>query len=442
MRTTLLLIMALATLTAKAEVASISLLNAYDSSRLNDPAYQAAIFDYRSSQQEAAIGKAGLLPQLSASARAGETKQLREQTRNNYNNTGDSSATTGSVALTARQVLYDKAQLALYEQSKAREKAGLALYDDASQELFTRVTEAYFNVARQDNELKLATQQKAAIEGLVKQTRRLLEAGDGTITDTEEAQARLDLVKAQEIEFQARMHAALHTLSGRSGVTVEQISSLQDSLPATAMLEAPKNLLYWQQKALEAAPKLNERRASIEIAETELKRQKAGNYPTLSLVSEISSVSQDSRDPNIQNQSSYYVGLALDVPIYSGGGVTASISKSRYALSGAMAQYDSGAQQISEDIERDYLGVVSGYDKCKALQTAVKSNQRALDSAEKGYQAGVRSTVDILNAQQVLFAAKRDFLNSKLFMLQSYVSLHVQTGQMHRGVLEKVQELF
>jgi protease secretion system outer membrane protein len=153
-------------------------------------------------------------------------------------------------------------------------------------------------------------------------------------------------------------------------------------------------------------------------------------------------VSQDSRDPNTQNQSSYYVGLALDLPIYSGGGVTASINKSQYALSGAMAQYDSGAQQISEDIERDYLGVVSGYDKCKALQTAVKSNQRALDSAEKGYQAGVRSTVDILNAQQVLFAAKRDFLNSKLFMLQSYVSLHVQTGQMHRGVLEKVQELF
>lgn len=442
MRAMALLIVALSALSAQAQVMPVSLLTAYDSSLLNDPAYQAATFDYRSSQQEASIGIAGLLPQINASSRVGETKQLREQVRNTFNNTGDASAANGSVALTARQALFDKAKMAFYEQSKAREKAGSALFDDASQELFARVAEAYFDVARQDNELKLATQQKAAIEGLVKQTRRLLEAGDGTITDTEEAQARLDLVKAQEIEFQARMRAALHKLSGRAGLVVEQISSLQDSLPTAAMLQAPENLLYWQQKALQAAPKLGERRASIEVAEAELKLQKAGNYPTLSLVSEVSTLSQDSRDPNVQHQSSYYVGLALELPIYSGGGVSASINKSQYALSGAMAQYDNGAQQISEDIERDYLGVVSGYDKCKALQTAVKSNQRALDSAEKGYQAGVRSTVDILNAQQVLFAAKRDLLNSKLFMLQSYVSLHVQTGQMHRGVLEKVQSLF
>ncbi|MDP3847828.1 MAG: TolC family outer membrane protein [Pseudomonas sp.] len=442
MRAIALLIVALSALSAQAQVAPVSLLNAYDSSLLNDPAYQAATFDYRSSQQEAGIGIAGLLPQISASSRVGETKQLREQVRSTFNNTGDASAANGSVALTARQALFDKAKMAFYEQSKAREKAGSALYDDASQELFARVAEAYFDVARQDNELKLATQQKAAIEGLVKQTRRLLEAGDGTITDTEEALARLDLVKAQEIEFQAKMRAALHKLSGRAGLVVEQISSLQDNLPTAAMLQAPENLLYWQQKALQAAPKLGERRASIEVAEAELKLQKAGNYPTLSFVSEISTLAQDSQDPNVQHQSSYYVGLSMELPIYSGGGVTASINKSQYALSGAMAQYDSGAQQISEDIERDYLGVVSGYDKCKALQTAVKSNQRALDSAEKGYQAGVRSTVDILNAQQVLYAAKRDLLNSKLFMLQSYVSLHVQTGQMHRGVLEKVQSLF
>lgn len=439
MRALILLLTVLSALTAHAEVAPVSLLTAYDSSLHNDPTYQAANFDYQASQQEEDIGLAGLLPQVSVSSRYGEAKQLRQQSENS--SLGDSSA-SDALNLNARQVLYDKARVAFYDQSKARGKVGSALYDDASQELFSRVAEAYFDVARQDNELKLATQQKAAIEGLVRQTRRLFEAGDGTITDTEEAQARLDLVKAQEIEFRARMRAALHKLSGRAGLVVEQISALQDNLPLNVMLEAPQDLLYWQQKALQAAPKLGARRASIEVAEAELKTQKAGNYPTLSLVSELSNTSQDSIDPNIQRQSSYYVGLSMDLPIYSGGGVSASINKSQYALSGAMSQYDSGAQQISEDIERDYLGVVSGYDKCKALQTAVKSNQRALDSAEKGYQAGVRSTVDILNAQQVLYAAKRDLLNSKLLMLQSYVSLHVQTGQMHRGVLEQVQRLF
>lgn len=435
----MILLATMLTTTAHADPTAVSLLAAYDSSRHFDPAYQAASFDFQATQQEEDIGLAGLLPQVSIGSRYGETKQLRNQVDNASR---DNASANGALTLSARQVLYNKSQTAFYQQSKARGAVGNALYDDASQELFNRVTESYFEVARQDNELKLATQQKNAIAALVKQTRRLFEAGDGTITDTEEAQARLDLVKAQEIEYQARMRAALHKLSGRSGLIVEQISTLQDTLPANVMLQAPHDLSYWQQKALQLAPKLGARKASIDLAEAELKSQQAGNYPTLSLVSELSNTKQDDLDPNVRHQSSYYIGLSMDLPIYSGGGVRASINKSQYALSSAIAQYDNGLQQIREDIERDYLGVVSGYEKCRALQTAVKSSQRALDSAEKGYQAGVRSTVDILNAQQVLFAAKRDLLNSKLFMLQSYVSLHVQTGQMHRGVLEKIQRLF
>jgi protease secretion system outer membrane protein len=54
----------------------------------------------------------------------------------------------------------------------------------------------------------------------------------------------------------------------------------------------------------------------------------------------------------------------------------------------------------------------------------------------------VRSTVDILDAQQRVFQARRDLLNTKLDMLQSYVSLHTHTGQMNRAVLEQVQSLF
>lgn len=435
---TMILLTAMITSIVQADPAAVSLLAAYDSSRHFDPAYQAANFNFQATQQEEEIGLAGLLPQVSVGSRYGETKQLRDQVDNISR---DETSANGALTLSARQVLYNKSQTAFYQQSKARGAVGSALYDDASQELFSRVTESYFEVAKQDNELKLATQQKNAIEALVKQTRRLFEAGDGTITDTEEAQARLDLVKAQEIEYQARVRAALHKLSGRSGLIVEQISALQDNLPANVMLQGTHDLSYWQQKALEVAPKLDVRKASIQLAEAELESQRAGNYPTLSLVNELSSTKQDDLDPNARHQSSYYIGLSIDLPIYSGGGVTASINKSQYALSSAMAEYDNGLQQLREDIERDYLGVVSGYEKCKALQTAVKSSQRALDSAEKGYQAGVRSTVDILNAQQVLYAAKRDLLNSKLLMLQSYVNLHVQTGQMHRGVLEHVQGL-
>lgn len=422
------------------EPAPLSLLDAYDSALYNDPTFQTATFDYQASQQEKDIGMAGLLPQIGASGRYGSTRQLSG--RDLDGNNEDARTTTSGLSLSARQVLYDRAKAAYYAQSKARSQLGEAIYDDAFQELFPRVVEAYFEVARQENELSLSIQQKIAIEGLVKQTRRLFEVGDGTITDTEEAQARLDLVKAQEIEARARLQAALHALAGRTGMAVTTIRAMDEELPPTAPLRTEEDLPFWQQQAHEAAPRLSARRDSVKVAEAELRAQKAGHYPQLALVGELNHTDRDDLADDYRRQSTSYLGLSLDVPLYAGGGVSASSRKSQFALSSAQAQLDDEARQISEDIERNYLGVVSGYARSKALQTAVHSNERALKSVEKGYQAGERSTVDILNAQQTLFTARRDLLNSKLLMLQSLVSLHARSGLMHRGILQQVEELF
>ena len=418
----------------------LTLLEAYDRSLRSDPAFQGAGFDYLASQQEVAIGRAGLLPRLSAGARSGDTQQLSGRDTD----TGEESERYGTttLSLSARQPLFDAAAYAGYQQGNARSQLGSASFQDASQELFNRVIEAYFEAARQSNELKLAEQQRAAIEGLTQQTRRLYEAGDGTITDLDEAQARLDLVMAQQIEYQARLQAALRTLAGRTGTPVETIQTMHDELPPQAPLAAERDLQYWQHQARLQAPRLDASRAAVSVAEAELKRERAGHYPSLAMVGEYSDNDQENLTEDFQRQSSYYLGLSLDVPLYAGGGVSASVRRSQHALSSASARLDNELQTLLDDIERDYLGVTSGYLKCRALQTAVRSNQRALESAQKGYQAGVRSTVDILNAQQVLFAARRDLLNTKLLMLQSYVSLHSRTGQMHRGILEQVQALF
>jgi protease secretion system outer membrane protein len=422
------------------EPAPLSLMDAYDNALYNDPTFQTATFDYQASQQERDIGLAGLLPQISASGSHGVNRQLSG--RDLDGNNEDPKSTTTGLSLNARQVLYDRARMAYYAQSKARTRLGESAYDDAFQGLFARVVEAYFEVARQENELDLSVQQRIAIEGLVKQTRRLYEVGDGTITDTEEAQARLDLVKAQEIETEARLRAARHALAGRIGGTVGNIMVMHEELPPNPPLNAKDDLAFWQNQARLAAPRMAARRESVTVAEAELKIQKAGNYPQLALVGSLNHNDRDDLADDYRHQSSSYVGLSLDVPFYAGGGVVASSRKSQYALSSAQSQLDDEARQISEDIERSYLGVVSGFARTKALQTAAHSNARALKSAEKGYQAGERSTVDILNAQQTLFTTRRDLLNSKLLMLQSLVDLHAQSGLMRRDILQQVENLF
>ena len=419
-----------------ASEAELSLLELYDASRHNDASFQVAGHDYQASRQEEAIGRGALLPQVGINSRIGRGGQFDGESQVG-NQSDQFSADT--VTLAVNQPLFDKGRWAVYEQAKAR---GQLQYAGADQGLFDRVVEAYFAVAQVENELKLVTQQKSAIDGLAKQSQRLFEAGEGAITDTEEAQARLDLVRAQEIELQAQRQAALRKLAGRAAIAVARIVDMQEQAPVIRLLPAEKNLDYWMLKAKQASPLLDVRRASIQLAEADLKLQKAGHYPTLALTGQIAHTDKSDLNEFSQRQSTYYVGLLVDIPLYRGGAVSASSARAHSALEGAHAEYAAEAQQLAEDIERDYLGVVTGFEKSRAMATAVRSNQRALESAEKGYQAGVRSTVEILDAQQRLFAARRDLLNSKLVMLQSYVNLHTRTGQMTRAVLQEVQASF
>ncbi|WP_263264244.1 TolC family outer membrane protein [Pseudomonas sp. RIT-PI-S] len=418
----------------------LTLLQLYDASRLNDPVMRSADYSHRAAQNEEAIGRGGLLPQLSLSSRYGKGGRTDGGTDASYVDSDDYQS--NSVSLVAQQPIYDKGRWSAYQQGKARGQLGEVQYEVATQELFDRVAKAYFAVARVENELKLIAQQKAAIAGLVEQSQRLFDKGQGAITDVDEARARYDLVQAQEAENQAQRVAALRTLSGRGSLPLLEIEPMRELPPDTNPLSEEHDLPYWTALARDTSPELAARLAQVKVAETEAEAEKAGHYPTLSLTTQLTRRENSQYQEYSPRQDSYYVGLALDIPLYRGGATSASVRKATEALAGAQADADAQRQQLTEDVETAYAGVVAGYAKCRATQRAVESNQRALVSTEKGFQGGVRSTVDILDAQQRLFEARRDLLNAKLDMLQSYVDLHVHTGQMDRQVLSQVEALF
>lgn len=418
----------------------LSLTAAYDASRLNDPTLQSASHAFDASRQEAAIGRGGLYPQVSLTSRYGNGGRTDGGDDSGYVNSNDYQA--NNVTLAAQQPLYDKGRWAAYQEGKARGQLGNQQFDVAGQALFDRVAKAYFDIARAENEIKLIAQQKIVISGLLTQSRKLYEGGQGAITDIDEAQARLDLVDAQEAQARARRVAALRALAGRTQVPVDDIQPMREMLDSRNPIAPQQDLSYWTAIAREASPELAARLAAVKVAEAQAEAQRAGHYPTLSLTTQLTRRETRQYQELDPRQDSYYVGVQLDIPLYRGGAVRASVAKAEAQLAGARSDYDVQRQQLAEDIEADYLGVVAGFAQSKAMERAVASNQRALVSTQKGFQGGERSTADILDAQQRVFEARRDLLNSKLDMLQSYVSLHTHTGQMTRAVLEQVQSLF
>jgi outer membrane protein/protease secretion system outer membrane protein len=74
-------------------------------------------------------------------------------------------------------------------------------------------------------------------------------------------------------------------------------------------------------------------------------------------------------------------------------------------------------------VRKEYQNITEGIAKITALQQAERSAERALDSNQKGFPAGTRSRVDILNAQQQLINTKRDLAQARLTYILARVRL-------------------
>lgn len=415
----------------------LSLIQLYDAARDNDATYKTATFEFEATKQEKAVARAGLLPNLSLSTRVGKLNQLD----NSVETANTDSLSADTTALTISQPLYDRGAWASYQAGKARARVGKAQFAAAEQGLFERVVDSYFSATRIENDLNLNQQQKTAIEGLVRQSRRLYGAGEGAVTDIDEAQARLDLIQADAIALQASHQVILRKLSGQAGGSVTAISSMKERLPDNSLLAGDQDLMFWMLNAEQTSPALKGKWAAIALAESSLRATRAGHFPSVALSGQLAKSDQSTAGQEV-SQSTWYLGVVLNVPLYAGGQVSAGAKRAEASLSSVRANYDAGWQLLAEDIETQFLGVASGFERAKAMAAAVRSAQRALDSAQRGYQAGIRTTTDILDAQQRLFGARRDLLSAKLAMLQSYVLLHTRTGQMSRKLLSQVQDLY
>src|SRR5437868_2896106 len=170
-----------------------SLVSLYESARAFDASYQSAKLQYDASLARADQAKAGILP--SAGLAAGVSRNRLENTVPFL----DSSFNTQSATLSATQPLYRPANWAVYEQGFKQVDLARALLEAAQQDLIVRTSQAYFDVLAAQDTLTFVRAQKEAVAEQLASAKRNFEVGTSTITDTREAQARYDLVIAQEL---------------------------------------------------------------------------------------------------------------------------------------------------------------------------------------------------------------------------------------------------
>jgi len=412
-----------------------SLVELYDAARGFDASYQAARSLYEANLSKAEQTRAGLLPSVGLSM--GINRTHTDSDNVNF----ERSYVSPSASLSASQPLYRPANVAAAAQGEKSVALAAAQLQTADQDLIVRVSQAYFDVLTAGDNLDFVKAQKSAVAEQLASAKRNFEVGTATITDTREAQARFDLVLAQEIAAENDLRVkkvALDQLTGKTGAEPKPLA-----VPVVIAPVLPNDVTQWVTQSEEQSPIVRQAQLSLEVAQLETQKAQAGNKPTLDLTGSYnvtqnngaSSSSQDYRTNVAQ------VGLSFNLPLFAGFAIQNRIKETLSLEDKARSDLDAARRNVAQATRTAFFGVESGLGQVKALEAAEASSQSALDATQLGYQVGVRINIDVLNAQTALFDTKARLAKARYDVLLGGLQLRQANGTLTADDLNAVNAL-
>jgi len=407
-----------------------NMMDVYREAQSYDATFAAARAAHRAGLEKLPQGRALLLPSINLGANTtANTIQRENLPRNNFNANGYS--------LSLSQPVYHKQNIAQYEQSKQQVTQTEAQLAIAQQDLILRVAQAYFDVLLAQDSVAFAGAYKAAISEQLAQAKRNFEVGTATITDTHEAQARFDLAISQEIASLNDLDIKKYALQKVIGKIPSKLDILDSKRPLK-LLEA-SDIDKWVATSEQQNLQFQIQQAALEIANQEVERNRGGHYPTLDVVATYS----DANNANLGfgvggNIKSGAIGLQMNLPIFSGGSTSSKVREAVANQEKSREDLEDARRQVALQTRQAFLGVSSGEAQVRALERALVSSQSSLDSTKLGFEVGVRTGVDVLNAQQQLFSAKRDLSQARYSYILNQLKLKSAVSELSETDLEKV----
>ncbi len=400
-----------------------NLLSLYETARGYDSTYKAAQSQYTANLAKGDQAKALLLPTIGIAANMNKTDaELLAAAQ-----TATSQSLT--LGLNASHPLYRPANTASYQQGMRQLALAGVQLKAAEQDLMVRLSQAYFDVLISRESLEFVRAQKVAVAEQLAAAKRNFEVGTSTITDTREAQARYDLVLAQEIAADNDLRIkrlALNQLVGLTNIEPKSLSS-------QAKLSAPdlQSLDQWVQQSSASSPSVLQSRAALDIAKLETSKAEAGHKPTLDLVAGFTPARyKNGKGINASqiDSNTTSVTLALNVPLFAGFATQNRIKETVALEDKARSDLEAAERGVAQATRTAFYGLLSGLGQVNALQAAEASSQSALEANKLGYQVGVRINIDVLNSQSQLFQTKRDLAKARYDVLLGQLKLRQAAG--------------
>ena len=342
-------------------------------------------------------------------------------------------------AVSLTQPLFRQQNWLAYTEAELQVTQTDAQFKAAQQNLILRVAQAYFDVLLAQDSVELAEAQKNAISEQLAQAKRNFEVGTATITDTYEAQARHDLTHSQEIAAQSNLEIKKRALQQIVNTVPGELRHLGKELKLDA--PQPDDVEKWVEYAQQSSLQIVVAQAGTELAAKEVARNRSGHYPTVDLVANYAENSTGSSAFGFGSDGhNKIIGVQMNLPLYQGGAIQSKLREAEANNDRAKEDLENTRRSVALQARQAYLGVVDGIAQVKALQQALKSSESLLEASKLGQEVGVRTNLDVLNAQQQLYSTRRDLFQAEYNYLVSQLQLKAAVGTLAEDDLARVNQ--
>jgi len=415
-------------------VNAASLIDIYHEALQHDTQYKIARHSYLANQEKLPQGRAGLLPNIEFAGRARTTLLDTE-------NRSEATINNRGIVITATQPLFRVENFLIYQQAKNEVAQGDAKFVLAAQDLILRVIQGYFDTLIAQADVDAMVAQEKAFRQQLELMNNNLEFGLGTIVDKNEAESRYDLALSQELAARNALEISKRNLQSIINRFPNDLTGLSiDNIISDPLIAPQEKMEDLVEQAERKNFLLKIQQFSYEIAQQELSRAKAGHYPTVDVVGQYTNQQNQpfvvaGRGIDFESKS---IGVEVKIPIFQGFSTQSRVREMLATRDKTREEVENIRRIINLQVRQHYLNITNGIAQVKALKKAIISTRSQLDSTILGRESGIRLEIDVLNAQQQYYSARKNLVVAYYNYLMSRLKLKAELGELDESVLEEV----
>ena len=412
---------------------ALDLMQAYQRAQNSDPTWRAQQLQYQADQLNLGLAQGNLLPTVTLS---GNITRKSQEMSFLTDSLSSSSSTSRQVALTARQPLFRWDAWQALKQVKTSLSLSEVTLRLQQQQHILNVSEAFFNVLRQQSLTAAYLQEEKALLEQLNMMNAKLREGLVAKSEVSEANAQYQNARANRIATHVQLVLAQEQLAQLIGPYQESLAVLRDDFPFQKPV--PESLEAWSQLAQTQNLAIQQARLQRQYAEDARRVEQAARYPQVEAVGSYGYAKQSPESIMSPDGQFDQVGIEMNWNVFSGGRVNKNVQKAVVLVQKSEAELDAAIRKANTDVKQAYLQVETDQAKLQARQAAMNSADLVARASKAQYQEGLKTMVDVLLAQRNAFSAKQDYLNAQYDYLKHVLQLKAAVGQLTE---QDVQEM-